>query len=56
MSAQDNGLACGLGEGPRAATPGHEHEELFHLLVGLDRTAAHLANRLDRMRTRPSGQ
>jgi hypothetical protein len=56
VSAQDNGLACRLRLGPRAAAPGHERQELVHLLVGPDRTAAHLAGRPGRMRTRTSGQ
>jgi hypothetical protein len=53
VSARGNGLACRLGQGPRAATPGREHQELLHLLVGLDRTAAHFADRPGRMRARP---
>jgi hypothetical protein len=56
MSAQGNGLAGRLGQGPRAAAPGYEHQEVLHLLVGLGCTAAHLADRLGRMRTRPSGR
>jgi hypothetical protein len=55
VSAQDNGLACRLGQGPGAAPPGREREELPHLLVGPGRAAARLADRPGRMRTRPSG-
>jgi len=51
VSAQDNDLARWLGQGQRAATPGHEREEFLHLV--LDRTVSHLADRLDRMRSRP---
>jgi hypothetical protein len=40
VSAQDSGLACRLGQGPRAATPGHRNSSISSVSTASLRTSS----------------